>query len=105
MRGESGHILLNILKTYHAFNLVPRAISKIFKTFSYNEVKSKNQFTKKFVILDKKYPRQQKYGASMLRKYVGLISSCLCVFLPGLMTIAQIYEYEKGEGAKSVLPF
>ena len=100
VRGESGHILLNTLKSYHAFSLVPRAISKNFKTFSYNEAKCKKQFTEKFVIFGKKCSPQQKYGASMLRKYVGLIPSCLCVFLPGLMTIAQLYEYKKGESAE-----
>ena len=78
------------LKNYHAFSLVPRAISKTVKTFSYDEVKCKKQFIRKFVILSKRCSRQQIYGASTLRKYVGLISSCLCVFLPGLMTIAQV---------------
>ena len=29
---------------------------------------------------------------------------CFCVLLPGLMTIAQVFVYEKGEGAKSVPP-
>ena len=27
-----------------------------------------------------------------------------CVFLPGLMITAQVFEYEKGEGSKSVPP-
>ena len=40
----------------------------------------------------------------MLGGYVALIHLSLCVFLPGLMTISQLYKYEKGWGAKSVLP-
>lgn len=46
--------------------------------------------------------QQTKVHQYLVDRYLDLIFLCLCVFLPGLMTITQVYEYEKEEGGKSV---